>query len=146
MTSSNSSGSSGEPPICSYWVNSKCHFGARCKNAHPVLLPSDPPPSLDQRPPRPCSPPLPAAPEIEAGECPTCTQMLVTNKMLTYERSDLLEQATALQAENASLQKSLVQARSSTSAWERRFDSCLSEKAALEKETLSLLAKVEHSQ
>jgi len=117
--------------------------GARCKNAHPVLPPSSPAPSLDQPPPRPCSPPPSIDTEIEVGECSTCAQMQETNTLLAYERSDLLEQATALQTENASLQKSLTQARSSSSAWERRLDGCMSEKVALEKETLSLLAKVE---
>jgi predicted nuclease with TOPRIM domain len=69
--------------------------------------------------------------------------MQVANKLLTYERADLRDQMTTLQAENAALQRRLEQARSNSNAWERRFDGCMSERLALETETLSLQAKVE---
>ena len=36
----------GRCPVCTYWLKSQCHFGARCKNAHPLLLPDSPLPPV----------------------------------------------------------------------------------------------------
>eukprot|EP00667_Euglena_gracilis_P024906 EG_transcript_28925 len=139
------------PDLCIHWVAGACFFGARCKFAHPLLLPDGRcvlegvGPPLRRQPrhrPQAASPDLRDPPPSHSHSCADYVRL--TSELSTLQRlcDDVQAQLQATKETCADLEARLARERSNAVLWTQRFADCLNQLEALSQENAALKASL----